>query len=68
MRWNVVTARYMLALSAKYISGLWESYVEPFIRDMLIVKRDIPPKLPRRKVDIEALEQLELDEMRKRYM
>lgn len=35
MRWNPITAQYMLSLKAKEKSGLWDSYVVPFIMNKL---------------------------------
>jgi len=35
MRWDPTTAQYMLSLKAKEKSGLWYSYVIPFIMDKL---------------------------------
>lgn len=35
MRWNPITAQYMLSLKAKEKSGLWYSFVIPLIRNMM---------------------------------
>ena len=60
MRWNVVTARYILSLKAKEQSRMWESYVIPFVRNKLLQKT-IPGKLPRGKKEQELLEKTELE-------
>lgn len=36
MRWNPVTAQYMLSLKSKEKSGLWYSFVIPLIRNMMV--------------------------------
>ena len=63
MRWNVVTARYILSLKAKEQSGMWESYVIPFVRSKLLHDA-IPAKLPRGRKEQEQLEKIELDKAR----
>ena len=35
MRWNPITAQYMLSLKAKEKSGLWYSFVVPLIRNLM---------------------------------
>lgn len=35
MRWNPITAQYMLSLKAKEKSGLWYSFVIPLTRNMM---------------------------------
>jgi hypothetical protein len=60
MRWNVVTARYILSLKAKEQSKMWESYVIPFVRNKLL-QETIPGKLPRGKNEQELLEKAELE-------
>ncbi len=64
MRWNIVTARYVLALKAKEQSGLWESCVIPFVRKNLL-NGPVPDKLPRGKKEIESLEAKELEQAAK---
>ena len=32
MRWNMDSARYVLAARMKYVSGMWDSYVVPLVR------------------------------------
>lgn len=62
MRWNVPTARYVLSLRSKIESSLWESDVVSFIRNRMIVLKDIPPRLPRGE---KIIEEIEAEDIRK---
>ena len=65
MRWNVPTARYVLALMAKKESGLWEKDVKGFVKNQIIVYKNIPARLPRSEKEVLDIEEKEIAEARK---
>lgn len=57
MRWNVPTARYVLALREKIKSEKWESDVVLFVTNLLITLKTIPPRLPRSEKEVKRMEE-----------
>ena len=62
MRWNVPTARYVLALREKLKSELWEKDVILYVKNQMLELQCIPERLPRNEDDIKKAEDKDIEQ------